>query len=165
METCSGMGQMYFTTLVCVAAGAGAAGWGLVAVGAVGSGTFMPAACSAGGACGAAHLLERLAELALRIEEELARGHDALALVQPAENLVGVILPLRPEHNGARLEPAAFQREKRCVLLAAAQNRRVGHQQDRRGDFREDLDGRKHAGLEKVPGVMKLHAHTVGPAG
>ena len=54
---------------------------------------------------------------------------------KPLEHLVHVVLGLRAERDGARLEFAAVQRDEDRGLFAAAQNRHVRHQQRRRLQF------------------------------
>ena len=108
--------------------------------------------------------MNRLAQLALRIEHELARDDHAFAWVKAAQNLKHVVLRARAEHHCARLEPASVERNKYRVLLAASQHGGIRHQQHRRFQLRLQLDRGKHSGLEEITRVVKFHAHT-GRAG
>ena len=85
---------------------------------------------------GFAHFLDGLAELAFRIEHELAGGHHALAFPQPARAPGTCRFRRADQHDRARIKLAAVQRDEDRVLLAAAQDRRIRHEQGRRATAR-----------------------------
>jgi len=87
--------------------------------------------CSCNFRPGSVQFLDRLAQLAFRVEHELSGSDDAFAGLQAAQHFVKIIFPARPERDGARFEPSAGQRHEHRVLLAAAQHRNVRHEQGR----------------------------------
>ena len=95
------------------------------------------------------HLLDRLAKLAFRIEHELAGGDHAFAFLQPAEDLVIIVLGLRAERDGARVELPTLQSDEDRRFLPAAQNGHVRHQEDRGLEFGTNLT------VANIPGLRK----------
>ena len=81
-------------------------------------------------------------------------------MLKAAQDLIHVVLGARTEDHRARLEPAAVERNKRRVLLAASQHRGVRHEQRRRLQLGLQLHRGKHSRLEEITRVVKLHSHT-----
>ena len=103
--------------------------------------------------------MDRLTQLAFRIEHELPRSHHAFAFGQPAQDLVEVAFRAQPERHRARLKLPAIQHDENGVLFTAAQDGRVRHQQCGRRQFGGELHGSEHAGLQKIARVVEFHPH------
>src|SRR5579885_1991989 len=95
---------------------------------------WLGAAAGGGHSRGPRHFLDRLAELALGIEHELAGRHDPLARLHTGEHLIESAGAAGAELDRARREGAVGERDEHGVLLAAAQHRHLRHQ---RGVARE----------------------------
>src|SRR5258707_1234209 len=108
------------------------------------------------------HFLDRLAQLAFRLEHALAGSNHPLALFQPAENFVQIAFRSGSECHGAGIKTSFVQRDENRVLLAAAQHGHVRNQQSRWRKLRRHLNRCVHAGFEEVTGIMEFHPHPRG---
>ena len=66
------------------------------------------------------HFLNRFAELAFRIEHELAGGDDSLAFLETTQDFISIILGPWPERHLAWLKVAILQGDKHSVLFTAS---------------------------------------------
>ena len=66
------------------------------------------------------HFLNRFAELALRIEHELAGGNDSLAFLETTQDFISIILAPWSEYHFAWFEMAIVQSDEDRVLFAAS---------------------------------------------